>query len=476
VRRPLFSIAEMAAADALAVASGVASFDLMLRAGRAVAAAIEARFAPQPVLALCGPGNNGGDGYVAAAALRAAGWSVRVASLSDPADLKGDAALARDLWSCPVLPSASLHDLSGALVIDALFGAGLTRPLEGEAARLVGLLLPERTVAIDMPSGLSGDGRPPSGPHGCARLTVAFHAPKIGHRLISTAEACGDVVIAPIGIPPDAALRLGVRTMENAPGLFVAPSPGLPSHKHTRGRLCVVAGEEPAYAGAGRLAARAGLAAGAGWVTLADGASPMEPASIVLARSGGGEGLSALAARHDAIVVGPGLGRGAGARARVTACLGAPAAVVDADGLSAFEGAAHLLFGAAPRRCVLTPHAGEFARLFPDLADGSKVECARAAAARAGCVVLLKGADTVIAAPDGRAAINRHASPHLATAGTGDVLAGLIGALLAQGMEAFEAACAGSWVHGEASLRIGRGLTADALVQALPAALAKAAR
>jgi hydroxyethylthiazole kinase-like uncharacterized protein yjeF len=236
----------------------------------------------------------------------------------------------------------------------------------------------------------------------------------------------------------------------------------------------VVAGAEHAYSGAARLAARAGLAAGAGWVTLADAAGPVEPAAIVLAQTGGAEELGALAAGHDATVAGPGLGRSEAAAGRVIASLKASAAVVDADGLSAFQGAPETLFAALPARSVLTPHAGEFARLFPDLSEGSKLERARAAAVRADAVVLLKGADTVIAAPDGRAAINRHASPHLASAGTGDVLAGLIGALLAQGMPAFDAACAGAWIHGEVSLRLGRGLTADRLVEALPDAMAKA--
>lgn len=470
----LFSVEEMRRADALAVAAGADSFDLMQRAGRAVAGAIEARLAPQPVIALCGPGANGGDGYVAAAALRAAGWLVEAASLGDPAALSGDAARARDLWAGPIQPSSDLGELSGRLVIDALFGAGLSRPLSGEAARLVGLMAPAATIAIDMPSGLSGDGRPPEGPHARACLTVSFHAPKVGHRLIATAQHCGDVVIAPIGLLADAAQQLGVMTSENAASLWRLPAPGAQTHKHARGRLCVVAGAEHAYAGAARLSARAGLAAGAGWVTLVDAAGPLEPAAIILAESRGGEGLGALAAGHDAVVVGPGLGRAEGAAGRAIASLTAPAAVVDADGLSAFQDTADLLFAALPERAVLTPHAGEFARLFPDLSEGSKLERTRAAAARADCVVLLKGADTVIAAPDGRAAINRHASPYLATAGTGDVLAGLIGALLAQGMPAFEAACAGAWVHGEASLRLGRGLTADRLIEALPGVLAMA--
>ncbi len=481
----LLSTAEMYRADAAATAGGVPGATLMDNAGRAVATAIQARFDARPVVVLCGPGNNGGDGFVAAGYLAAAGWPVRLALLGAQEKLKGDAAHHARLWRGEIasLTPECLPDLldGAGLVVDALFGAGLVRPLEGAAraavlaVRAAGL----PTIAVDVPSGLSGDSGAALGDAvSRAALTVTFFRKKPGHLLLPGRSLCGEVTVADIGIPDAVLDGIDPRTFGNAPPLWAEAYPwrGSDSHKYDFGHAVVLGGA--VMTGAGRLAAQAALRVGAGLVTVA---CPREAlpiyalsgASLITAPVDTDREFDTLLAdpRRNAVLIGPGLGVGEAARDRALAALGAGKSVVlDADALSAFRGRPEALFEAVAGACVLTPHEGEFTRLFPGR-KGDKLTRAREAARTCGAVVVLKGADTVIAAPDGRAAINANAPPALATAGTGDVLAGLTLGLLAQGMAGFEAACAAAWLHGEAGRDLGPGLIAEDLPTALPAVL-----
>jgi len=473
----ILTTVEMAKADALAVAWGVPSLTLMENAGRAVADAIVARFRPCAVTVLCGPGNNGGDGFVVARLLDEEGFTVRVAS---DGGQTGDADHMAARWS-GLTVALTPEALSGArLVVDALFGAGLSRPLEGAAAQVVDALGGLPVVAIDVPSGVSGDSGLPLGQaHVTAALTVTFFRKKPGHLLLPGRALCGEIVLADIGIPPEAA---ETALYENTPALWRYPWPQAAGHKYSRGHCLVVSG--PAHAtGAARLAARGALRIGAGLVSVA---SPPEAlavnaahlTAIMLKPFEGAAGLAALLEdrRLNSVVIGPGIGVGGETRALVDAVLkSGAAAVLDADALTSFRDDPEALFNRLHQDCVLTPHAGEFERLFPGLLDDSadKVAAARAAAARAGCTVLLKGGDTVIAGPDGKAAITANAPPWLATAGAGDVLAGFIAGLLAQKSPAFDAACAGAWLHGDAAARFGPGLIAEDLPEILPKSLAR---
>ncbi|HKB95482.1 MAG TPA: NAD(P)H-hydrate dehydratase, partial [Rhizomicrobium sp.] len=370
--------------------------------------------------------------------------------------------------------------LDGAkLVVDALFGAGLSRPLDGAYAQMVEALNDLPVVAVDMPSGIAGDtGQPLGGVYVKAVLTVTFFRKKPGHLLLPGRALCGETVVADIGIPAEAA---NTQLHENTPALWRFPWPELDGHKYSRGHCVVVSG--PAHAtGAARLAARAALRVGAGLVSVA---SPAEAVAVNAAHltaimikpfhSAAELGALLSDRRLNAVAMGPGLGVGKETRELVATVLrSGAAAVLDADAISSFKDEPQSLFGLLDNRCVLTPHEGEFERLFPGLLDqsSSKLEAARTAAARALCVVLLKGADTVIAAPSGKAVLNANAPATLATAGAGDVLAGLIAGLLAQGMSAFDAACAGAWLHGDAARRFGPGLIAEDLPEMMPAVLA----
>ena len=471
----LLTIAQMGKADAYAVAHGVASLTLMENAGAAVAEAIAARFKPCPVTVLCGPGNNGGDGFVVARHLDENGFTVRVAHDADP---KGDAAAMSERWKGAreaLTPAA----LDGAkLVVDALFGAGLSRPLEGAPAQVVEALNDLPVAAIDVPSGISGDtGQPLSEVYVTAALTVTFFRKKPGHLLLPGRALCGETVVADIGIPAEAA---STDLHENSPALWHFPWPAAQGHKYDRGHCVVVSGPADAT-GAARLAARAALRVGAGLVSVASppdavAVNAAHLTAIMVKPFEGAAGLAALLAdkRFNAVAMGPGLGVGGHTRALVAAVLKSGAAVVlDADALTAFRDDPKALFTRLHARCVLTPHAGEFERLFPGLLDksASKLEAARTAAARAGCALLLKGGDTVIADPNGKAAINANAPPALATAGAGDVLTGLIAGLLAQHRPTFDAAACGAWLHGDAAARFGPGLIAEDLPEMLPAVL-----
>ncbi|WP_246088533.1 NAD(P)H-hydrate dehydratase [Phreatobacter stygius] len=477
----------MAEADRLTIAAGPSGQVLMARAGLAVADAVS-RSAPLGgrVAVICGPGNNGGDGYVVARILRHRGYRLTVFADAPPDSRAADAAAAFAEWQGPIEPLSEWSDASAGIVVDALYGAGLSRDIGGAAAELIARLNASacRVVAVDIPSGIDGATGQPRGAAVKAHETVTFYRRKPGHLLLPGRLHCGTIRVADIGISDDVLQAIGPKTFVNEPALWrgLFPFPRIAAHKYDRGHAVVVSGGLT-QTGAARLAARGALRAGAGLVTLA---SPPEALSvnaahltaIMLMRMDGVTGLSEILAdqRRNAVCLGPALGLGEATRGLVAEALASGAAtVLDADALTSFAGEADKLFAGikawAERPVVLTPHAGEFGRLFgPDQA-GSKLEAARSAAARAGAVVVLKGPDTVVAAPDGRAAIAANAPPWLATAGSGDVLAGIVTGLLAARMPAFEAAAAGVWLHGEAGLAAGIGLIAEDLPEVLPGVL-----
>jgi hydroxyethylthiazole kinase-like uncharacterized protein yjeF len=474
--RAILTVAEMGAADRAAIASGTPGLTLMERAGTAVAAAVVERFSACRTLVLAGPGNNGGDAYVAARHLKGAGFEVRLEALGAPRS--DDAKAAAAAWD------GETHPLQGVfgdaeLVVVGLFGAGLDRPLSGEVVRLAraSARMKDRVVAIDLPSGLSGDTARPVGDEAFqAGLTVTFQRRKLAHVLQPGRACCGEVVVADIGLGD-----IRTQLFENAPELWLPkfPWPKVTAYKHNRGRLIVVSGDAW-RTGAARLAARAGLRIGAGLVTvlsppdaLAVNAAHLE--AVMLAPFETDQELGQAAEAAEAAVIGPAAGVNDETLANVLALARTGAAlVIDADALTVFRGDPDELFNVLDRDDVLTPHPGEFERVFPGLLGSAlnKVEAAREAARRAGAVVLIKGADTVVAAPDGRAAVNLNGAPWLATAGAGDVLAGFIGGLLAQGMESFEAACAAVWIHAAAGAAFGPGLIAEDLPDLAPRALA----
>ncbi len=474
----LLTAAEMAEADRRTIAAGTPGMTLMEAAGRAVAAAT-ADLAPGPVLVLAGPGNNGGDGLVAARRLKTAGRDVTVVLLGEPTRLKGDAAVAFDRWPGSTL-SATVPLPEAGVIVDALFGAGLDRPIEGPAAALVSAMNAGAApvLAVDVPSGLDSTTGQPLGPTVEAAATVTFFRKKPGHLLYPGRALCGRLILADIGIPASVLDAIAPMTFENTPAFWrdaVRP-PSPEDHKYRRGHALVVSGPM-SRTGAARLAAGAALRAGAGLVTLASPAEALAVnaahlTAVMLRRIDDPSELTEVLAdpRITAIALGPGLGTGRTEHALVASALAAPAAaVLDADALTLCAQDPDLFAALAPREApaILTPHEGEFARLFPDLGDAPKPARARTAAARVGAVVILKGADTVIAAPDGRLAINANAPPWLATAGAGDVLAGIATGLLAQGLPAFEAAAAAVWLHGAAGAEAGPGLIAEDLAPAL---------
>ncbi len=457
-RSALLTPAQMGLADAAAIALGHSGPDLMEAAGRAVARAVMRLMRPTRVLVLAGPGNNGGDGYVVARLLTQQGWPVRVAALAPPKP-RTDAALAAQRWTGPVVPFTPAEAGSAGLVIDAVFGAGLVRPVDGRVAET--LRAAQRLVAVDVPSGLDGATGQPMGFAPQADLTVTFFRLKPGHLLLPGRDLCGRIELADIGIPAAVLDAVAPATFANLPNLWRLPRLRADGHKYTRGHVTVIGGAH--MTGAARLAAAASRRAGAGMVTIAARGSAEtyrggEPGLIVTE-----DPIETLLqdTRRTVWVCGPGLGSADAASVFPVLAASGRLVVADADVFSAFAGQPDMLKGAA----VLTPHEGEFTRVFG--APSDRLEAARAAAVRTGAVVLLKGADTVIAAPDGRAAINLSAPPWLATAGAGDVLAGIIGGLLAQGMPVWDAAAAGAWMHGAAAQVAGPGLIVEDLLPAL---------
>ncbi|MDQ0423048.1 hydroxyethylthiazole kinase-like uncharacterized protein yjeF [Peteryoungia aggregata LMG 23059] len=471
----------MARVDVAAARSGLDSFGLMLRAGEAVAAAALRRFpGALRFLVLCGPGNNGGDGYVTASALSRAGATVLLHGLAESSALKGDAARAQSLCGLPVLSLDRFAPLKGDVVIDALFGAGLTRDLP-EAARVLIRTVRDAglpVIAVDLPSGIDGATGEIRGDAFEAVSTVTFMTRKPGHILLPGRLHCGALEVFDIGIPRRIVEAEARALWINGPGIWNGHARALSAqdHKYRRGHVTVFSGPYAAT-GAARLSADAALKAGAGIVTLASPADALainaaHVTAVMLARIDTASDLSAWLsdARRSTFVLGPGFGDLD--RARRFAVMVAEVGrrlVLDADGISAFKASADQLrglFEAHAPRLVVTPHEGEFLRLFPDIAADQglgKVGKALSAAKALGGIVVYKGGDTVIASPDGRAAIEENAPATLATAGSGDVLAGIIGARLANGMPAFEAACAGVYQHGQAAISAGHGLTAEDL-------------
>jgi ADP-dependent NAD(P)H-hydrate dehydratase / NAD(P)H-hydrate epimerase len=485
----LLTPAEMALADRLTIAGGVPGSVLMERAGKAVADCVAARFpAPVEIAVVAGPGNNGGDGYVAARLLAERGYTARVLTVGDHTKLKGDAADAAARWTGSV-EEAAPDKLSDAwVIVDALFGAGLDRAVEGHAREMIEAMnaAPAPVVAVDLPSGINGASGAAMGAAVEAIETVTFFRRKPGHLLLPGRLHCGPVTVADIGVPASMLDKIKPQTFANGPALWgdLFPIPGAGGHKYSRGHAVVVSGGV-VTTGAARLAARGALRAGAGLVTIASPADALAVqaatnTAVMVRPADGAEELAALLSdkRLNAIVLGPGGGIGQPMRERVLVALaGGRAVVLDADALTSFaEDPRPLIFaiknrGSTPT--LLTPHEGEFKRLMsrfdtPSQIPHLKCERARRAAAEFGAIVLLKGGDTVVAAPDGRLAITENAPPWLATAGSGDVLAGFAAGLLAQGMPAFEAAAAAAWIHGEAGNEAGPGLIAEDLPEALP--------
>ncbi|MEK9969472.1 MAG: NAD(P)H-hydrate dehydratase [Ferrovibrio sp.] len=473
----LLTVGEMAAADRAAIAGnssrgGVPGLDLMEAAGAAVARMVQRHHPQGAILVLCGPGNNGGDGFVAARLLKNAGRSVTLALLGTRDALKGDAAEMARRWSGAVLAATPLQVMQADVIVDALFGAGLSKPLEGMALALVDAVNESgaAVVAVDLPSGLHGDDGQPRGAAAIrATRTVTFFRPKPGHLLLPGRLLCGDLHVAEIGIPDAVLAEISPQQWRNDPALWRAELPRLriDGHKYQRGHVLLRGGDRP---GAALLAGHAALRIGAGLATVAlpqeAMALPGGPDALMRQRCDGIPGWRAAMkdSRRNALLLGPGNGAGAATRQMVLdALVTTRPTVLDADALTVFADNPKALFAAIRGPVVLTPHDGEFARLFPDLVTLPKLARTRMAAKLSNAVILLKGADTVIADPDGRAAINSNAPPDLATAGAGDVLAGFCVGLLAQGMPAFEAACAATWLHGEAAKLGGAGLIADDL-------------
>jgi hydroxyethylthiazole kinase-like uncharacterized protein yjeF len=482
----LLTAQEMAKADRLTIEGGVPGAALMENAGRAVADEVSRLFPDaETVTVLCGPGNNGGDGFVAARHLKERGYKVRLGFNGDPARLPPDATAMAELWGEP-REKLNAELLAGTdVVVDALFGAGLARPIEGELADLIDHVnvsgLP--VVAVDVPSGIDGSTGEVKGTAIKAAATVTFFRLKPGHLLLPGRFHCGELKLAQIGIPDSVLATISPKTFANEPALWLGkfPWPKPKGHKYARGHAVVVSG--PAYStGAARLGARGALRVGAGLVTVASPRDAIKVnaaqlTAIMVREADDARALANLLAdeRKNAVLIGPGIGVGERTKELVLAALASRAAVVlDADANTSFSDDTKRLFAAIKRReqsVVMTPHEGEFARLFGDIQAASKLERAREAAARSGAIILLKGSDTVVAAPSGTASISAATSPWLATAGSGDVLGGMVAGLLAQRMDGFDAASAAVWLHGAAARGFGPGLIAEDIPEMLPAAL-----
>ena len=462
----------MQTADRLAVQRGIASWDLMQAAGRAVALEARRRWDRPSTLVICGPGNNGGDGFVAAMELQRAGWPVRVALLGEVSKLKGDAARAAGGWNGAAEPLSPESIGDCGLIVDALFGAGLARPLEGLTATVVEQVNKRHLpcLSVDLPSGVNGDTGQILGCAVQAAVTVTFFRRKPGHLLYPGRALAGDVVVADIGIPSDVLATLSPRQFENSPELWrhLLRAPRWDDHKYKRGHLLIAGGDE--MTGAARLAARAARRIGAGLVTVACGSAAhviyaLDSAGLITRIADSDAQFEELLAdpRRNALLIGPGYGASRRTKRRTLAMLrtGRPT-VLDADALTSFGDAPGELVGSLHGQTVLTPHEGEFARIFPELArQPDKLERARRAARASNATLLLKGSDSVIAAPDGTALINANAPAALATGGTGDVLAGIIAGLLARGLIGLAAAAAGAFLHGAAARKCGLSLIAE---------------
>jgi NAD(P)H-hydrate epimerase len=472
----------MQEADRLTEAAGISGKDLMQNAGAAVAREVIGGWSARRAVVLCGPGNNGGDGFVVARALADAGWPVRLGLLGGVAQLRGDAAHHAARWKGPVEPLDEGILDAAELLVDALFGAGLSRPLDADVAHVLKTAAERRipVVAVDVPSGVMGDTGESFGAVG-ANLTVTFTRKKPAHLLLPGRDLCGPTVVADIGTPASVLDRIDIDAWENDPAIWRHRLPQLKvsGNKYGRGHALLVGGYPTT--GAARMAARAAARMGAGLTTIAVPERGLDVyaaalTSIMVRPLASAGDLSRMLndRRFSAYLIGPGAGIGDETRERALAMLGTGRPLLlDADAITVFARDPKALFQAIHGPCVLTPHDGEFARLFDP--SGDKLTRARRAARESGALIVLKGADTVIAAPDGRAVINANAPPTLATGGSGDVLGGMILGLLTQGMDAFAAAAAAVWMHGAAAEDFGPGLLAEDLPDLLPGVLRRLA-
>ncbi len=480
----------MARADQLTICSGVSGAVLMESAGLSVSRHILHRYNQGKTLVLCGPGNNGGDGFVVARHLKDAGWDVELALLGAVKSLTGDAAIMAQKWDGLILPLTENIIQGHDIVVDAIFGAGLCRPVTGEVAKVIAKINNRinnsdvSVIAVDVPSGIDGDNGQILGTAIRADSTVTFFRQKTGHLLWPAKDYCGELEVTDIGILERVLRDINPQTYRNNPALWRAEFPqlGLNDHKYNRGHAVVVSGGA-ANGGAARLAAGAALRIGAGLVSITCPEEAVESqaahlTAVMIKPMGVHGNLERLLAdsRLSHWCIGPGCGVTVQTKLQTLAILAANRpAVIDADGLSVFADQPEELFRAlknAPHISILTPHAGEFTRLFPDLMEnGDKLAAAKAAAVRAGAIIIFKGSDTVIAGPDGRAVINDNAPPSLATAGSGDVLSGICLGLLAQSMPSFEAACSAVWIHGAAANAFGRGLISTDIAEKFPEVL-----
>ncbi len=466
-KNELLSVSEMYEADRRTMEGGICGLQLMEAAGASIARAIAQRWTARKTVILCGPGNNGGDGFVVARLLHQKGWFVKVLLLGERKNLKGDAKINAERWvfECETLCPENVQ--GAELIVDAVFGAGLARAVEGIVADTLkaakNLNVP--VVGVDVPSGVDGDTGAILGTTLPADLTITFCRAKTGHYLYPARATCGQILVSDIGIPDQVIETIAPTCCLNRPApLF--PWPRIDGHKYNRGHSVIIGGKS--MTGAARLAALCARRIGSGLVTITAQASAYmiyrqaEPGNIV-SNTELEDHLSDP--RKNAYLIGPGLGDGSKRLKMLHQLWKSPRSlVVDADALRMM---ASTPMEKRAGQTLLTPHEGEFKLLFPDL-SGSKLERARQAAQLTGCCILLKGADSVIAAPDGRCVINDSGTPWLATAGSGDSLAGFCVGLMAQHLEAFEAACLATWLHGKCAEQAGPGLIAEDIGAILP--------
>ncbi len=480
----LLDVSAARAIDRAAVAAGTPEIELMERAGAATAAAIPRRWSPRPTLVLAGPGNNGGDGFVVARRLAEAGWPVRVACAVSRDALSGSAKQAAARWAGDVEALRPECLDAAALVIDALFGTGLGRPLEGVVRATVEALgaraIP--VVAVDIPSGVDSDtgaivGGPAGGAAVRADLTVTFFRRKPGHVLLPGRDLAGEILVDELGVDRAVYRATPTRLFVNDPALWrhAIPWPTAEGHKYSRGHAVILGGTE--MTGAARLAADAAQRIGAGLVTVAADPSVVPiyaawRADLLVARIANATEFASLLTdrRMNAVLLGPGAGADARLAGSIAAAFDTDAGLVlDADCFSVLADRRNGLFRRLDGRVLMTPHAGEFARLFGE--PTPRLPAARRAACETGATILLKGSDTIVAAPDGSAIVNTGAPADLATAGSGDVLAGLAVGLVANRLPRLLAGAIACWVHARAASLFGPGLVAGDLPDLVPKVL-----
>lgn len=487
----LLTTQQAQALDAEAIRLGVSGETLMESAGKAVAATV-ADYIGTPleaggtVIILCGPGNNGGDGFVAARHLEEWGYPVSLRCSVLPSALKSDAKRAADKWHGPVEMMAATGFKDAAAIVDCLFGVGLNKPIEGELEAIVEAVNDAETfvLAVDVPSGLSADTGLPIGPCIEAGATVTFNFKKVGHVIVPGRYLSGgnsNIIVSDIGVPDKAFSAIKTREYENIPDFWGTnfPFSGPQSHKYERGHMLVLGGKEPTL-GASRLASLAGLRVGAGLVTLAAPTEtyPVQASSlmdVMVRRFDSTFGFLGIVndPRIKAVLIGPGAGLGE-KTVDLVKQVGAKKKhlVLDADALASLVNRVDIIHDLKSPEIVLTPHEGEFVKLFPKFDfNEDRLGAVRKAAKSTDTVVVLKGVSTVVAAPDGRVTIATNAPSWLSVGGTGDVLSGMICGLMTQGMPSFEAASAGVWLHGEAGMAAGRGLIASDLLNVIPRVL-----